>query len=38
MTIPGSRNNRKRYRDFKSFLVERFGCRVYKLQIDAGFT
>jgi radical SAM protein (TIGR01212 family) len=30
--------NRKRYYDFKSFLVNRFGCRVHKLQIDAGFT
>jgi radical SAM protein (TIGR01212 family) len=31
-------NNTKRYYDFKSFLVNTFGCRVYKLQIDAGFT
>jgi uncharacterized protein len=28
----------KRYYDFKSYLHNRFGCRVYKLQIDAGFT
>ncbi len=38
MPKPGLWKNRKRYRDFKSFLAERFGCRVYKLQIDAGFT
>ena len=38
MTQPGFSKSKKRYRDFKSFLVERFGCRVYKLQIDAGFT
>jgi radical SAM protein (TIGR01212 family) len=31
-------NNSKRYYDFKSFLINRFGCKVYKLQIDAGFT
>jgi radical SAM protein (TIGR01212 family) len=31
-------NNTKRYYDFKSFLVNTFGCRVHKLQIDAGFT
>jgi radical SAM protein (TIGR01212 family) len=31
-------NNSKRYYDFKSFLIHRFGCKVYKLQIDAGFT
>ena len=38
MTKPELWKNRKRYYDFKSFLVNRFGCRVYKLQIDAGFT
>jgi hypothetical protein len=38
MAKPGSTAGRKRYNDFKSFLVNRFGCRVYKLQIDAGFT
>jgi len=38
MPKPDFWNNRKRYYDFKSFLVNRFGCRVHKLQIDAGFT
>ncbi len=38
MPKPELWKNRKRYYDFKSFLVNRFGCRVYKLQIDAGFT
>ncbi len=38
MPKPDFWNNRKRYYDFKSFLVNRFGCRVNKLQIDAGFT
>jgi uncharacterized protein len=28
----------KRYRDFKSYLKERFGAAVFKLPIDAGFT
>jgi uncharacterized protein len=31
-------NNTKRYYDLKSFWLNRFRCRVYKLQIDAGFT
>jgi len=38
MIKPGFWNNSKRYYDFKSFLINKFGCRVYKLQIDAGFT
>jgi uncharacterized protein len=38
MPTPEFWKNRKRYYDFKSFLVNRFGCRVHKLQIDAGFT
>jgi len=38
MPKPDFWNNRKRYYDFKSFLANRFGCRVHKLQIDAGFT
>ena len=38
MPKPEFRNNRKRYYDFKSFLAHRFGCRVHKIQIDAGFT
>ena len=38
MPKPDFWNSRKRYYDFKSFLVNRFGCRVHKLQIDAGFT
>lgn len=31
-------NNKKRYYDLKSYWINRFGCRVYKLPIDAGFT
>jgi hypothetical protein len=31
-------NNTKRYYDLKSFWRNRFGCKVYKLPIDAGFT
>ena len=38
MQKPEIWKNRKRYCDFKSFLVNRFGCKVHKLQIDAGFT
>ena len=38
MSKPEFWNNSKRYYDFKSFLINRFGCKVYKLQIDAGFT
>ncbi len=38
MSKPDFWNNRKRYYDFKSFLANRFGCKVHKLQIDAGFT
>ena len=38
MPKPDFWNNRKRYYDFKSFLFNRFGCKVHKLQIDAGFT
>jgi radical SAM protein (TIGR01212 family) len=38
MPKPDFWKNRKRYYDFKSFLVNRFGCKVHKLQIDAGFT
>ena len=30
--------NKKRYRDLKSFWRNRFGCNVYKVPIDAGFT
>jgi uncharacterized protein len=35
---PGFWNNAKRYYDLKSYWQNRFGCRVHKLQIDAGFT
>jgi len=35
---PSFWNNTKRYYDLKSFWMNLFGCRVYKLQIDAGFT
>ncbi len=38
MPKPSFWNNSKRYYDLKSFFVNRFGCKVYKLQIDAGFT
>lgn len=31
-------HNTKRYYDLKSFWRNQFGCRVYKLPIDAGFT
>ena len=31
-------NNKKRYYDLKSYWINRFGCRVHKLPIDAGFT
>lgn len=31
-------NNSKRYYDLKSYWRNRFGCKVYKLPIDAGFT
>jgi len=35
---PAFWNNTKRYYDFKSYLINTFGHKVYKLQIDAGFT
>ncbi|MEI7637930.1 MAG: TIGR01212 family radical SAM protein [Syntrophus sp. (in: bacteria)] len=35
---PAFWNNSKRYYDLKSFWRNRFGCKVYKLPIDAGFT
>jgi uncharacterized protein len=35
---PSFWNNRKRYYDLKSYWRNRFGCRVHKLPIDAGFT
>ncbi|MCK4534290.1 MAG: TIGR01212 family radical SAM protein, partial [Syntrophobacterales bacterium] len=38
MPKPDFWNNSKRYYDLKSFFVNTFGCKVYKLQIDAGFT
>ena len=38
MPKPDFWNNSKRHYDFKSFLINKFGCKVYKLQIDAGFT
>jgi radical SAM protein (TIGR01212 family) len=34
---PSFWNNTKRYFDLKSYLRNRFGCRVHKLPIDAGF-
>jgi radical SAM protein (TIGR01212 family) len=38
MAKPSFWNNTKRYYDLKSYWVNRFGCRVHKLPIDAGFT
>jgi uncharacterized protein len=38
LSKPSLWNNTKRYYDLKSFWLNSFGCRVYKLQIDAGFT
>jgi len=38
LTKPSSWNNTKRYYDLKSYWRNRFGCRVHKLPIDAGFT
>jgi len=35
---PSSWNNAKRYYDLKSYWLNRFGCRVHKLPLDAGFT
>jgi uncharacterized protein len=35
---PAFWNNEKRYYDLKSYWRNRFGCRVHKLPIDAGFT
>jgi radical SAM protein (TIGR01212 family) len=35
---PAFWNNTKRYYDLKSFWLNSFGCKVYKLPIDAGFT
>lgn len=35
---PALWNNTKLYYDLKSYWQNRFGCRVYKLPIDAGFT
>jgi uncharacterized protein len=38
LTKPAFWNNTKRYYDVKSFWRNTFGCSVYKLPIDAGFT
>ncbi|MFH1911108.1 MAG: TIGR01212 family radical SAM protein, partial [Pseudomonadota bacterium] len=38
MAKPSFWNNTKRYYDLKSYWENRFGCRVHKLPIDAGFT
>ncbi len=38
MPKPEFWHNSKRYYDLKSFFINTFGCKVYKLQIDAGFT
>jgi radical SAM protein (TIGR01212 family) len=38
LSKPAFWQNTKRYYDLKSFWRNRFGCNVYKLPIDAGFT
>jgi uncharacterized protein len=38
MSKPAFWNNKKRYYDLKSYWRNRFGCNVYKVPIDAGFT
>lgn len=38
MAKPAFWNNRKRYYDLKSYWRNAFGCNVFKLPIDAGFT
>lgn len=38
MAKPEFWSNVKRYYDLKSFFINTFGCKVYKIQIDAGFT
>lgn len=38
MPKPAFWNNSKRYYDLKSYWQNRFGCRVHKLPLDAGFT
>lgn len=38
MAKPDFWKNSKRYYDLKSYWTNRFGCRVYKLPVDAGFT
>ena len=38
MLKPTFWNNKKRYYDLKSYWRNHFGCNVYKLPIDAGFT
>ena len=38
MSKPAFWNNRKRYYDLKSYWQNTFGCKVFKLPIDAGFT
>lgn len=35
---PNRHHSAKRYRDLKSYFFDLFGCRVFKIQIDAGFT
>jgi len=35
---PTLRDHPKRYRYLKRYWIYRFGCRVHKLPIDAGFT
>ncbi|OED36659.1 TIGR01212 family radical SAM protein [PVC group bacterium (ex Bugula neritina AB1)] len=36
--VPQHFSDKKRYYDFSTYLKRRFGCKVYKVVIDAGFT
>ena len=36
--LRGAMSGKKPYRDFNSYLCERFGCRVQKITLDAGLT
>ena len=38
MTLPAAFTAGRRYRSFSRFLRERFGTRVHRVTIDAGFT
>lgn len=38
MALPEHFGSGKRYYDFNTYLKQRFGCKVYKVVLDAGFT